>query len=135
VPINPGMDLHDKLVAYLGLDAALTPEQAGQILVGAAGYARDALRALDECTRPELDQMALRDLSRRATVIESNLRALHDVAVERCADDAVRDIPVAVGANLELAAKCRTLICQRSVAVDQEVMILRAPLPAYGLPC
>jgi hypothetical protein len=65
------MDLHDRLSEHLGLDTALTPEQAAQILVGAAGYARDALRALEQCTRPELDQAALRDLSRRATVIES----------------------------------------------------------------
>jgi hypothetical protein len=129
------MDLHDKLVAHLGLDADLTPEQAANILVGAARYARDALHALEECTRPELDQRALRELSRRATVIESHLRALHAVALERCADPVVGDIPVAVHANLELAAKCRSLICQRSVAVDQEVMILRAPLPAFRLPC
>jgi hypothetical protein len=129
------MDLHEQLVEHLGLGTALTPEQAAQILVGAAGYARDALRALDECTRPELDQLALRDLSRRATVIESHLRALHQLAAERCADTAVRDIPIAVRANLELAAKCRSLICQRSVEVDQEVMILRAPLPAFELPC
>jgi hypothetical protein len=129
------MDMHDRLIEHLGLETALTPEQAAQILVGAAGYARDALRALEECARPELDQAALRDLSRRATVIESHLRALHQLAEEHCDDPAVRDIPVAVGANLELAAKCRTLICQRTVAVDQEVMILRAPLPQFRLPC
>ena len=129
------MDLHDQLVEHLGLDSALTPEQAAQILVGAAAYARDALRALQKCTDPALDQMALRDLMRRATVIESHLRALHEVALECCGDAAVRDIPIAVGANLELAAKCRTLICERSVAVDQEVMILRSPLPQYQLPC
>ena len=129
------MDLHDRLIEHLGLETALTPEQAAQILVGAAGYARDALRALEECTRPDLDQVALRDLSRKATVIESHLRALHRLAEERCDDPAIRDIPVAVGANLELAAKCRTLICQRTVAVDQEVMILRAPLPQFRLPC
>ena len=129
------MDLYDRLTEHLALETALTPEQAAQILVGAAGYARDALRALEECTRPELDQAALRDLSRKATVIESHLRALHQLAEEHCDDPAVRDIPVAVGANLELAAKCRTLICQRTVAVDQEVMILRAPLPQFRLPC
>jgi hypothetical protein len=129
------MDLHDQLMEHLGLDSALTPEQAAQILVGAAGYARDALRALEQCADPALDQMALRDLTRRATVIESHLRALHDLALERCDDAAIRDIPIAVGANLELAAKCRTLICERSVAVDQEVMILRSPLPQYQLPC
>jgi hypothetical protein len=129
------MDLHDQLVDHLALDAALTPEQAAQILVGAAGYARDALRALEACTDPKLDQLALRDLSRKATVIESHLRALHRVAVERCDDASVREIPVAVGANLELAAKCRTLICERTVAVDHEVMILRAPLPAFQLHC
>jgi hypothetical protein len=129
------MDLHHQLIEHLGLDSALTPEQAAQILVGAAGYARDALRALEQCTDPALDQMALRDLTRRATVIESHLRALHDLAVERCDDAAIRDIPIAVGANLELAAKCRTLICERSVAVDQEVTILRSPLPQYQLPC
>ena len=129
------MDLHDQLIEHLGLDSALTPEQAAQILVGAAGYARDALRALEQCTDPALDQTALRDLTRRATVIESHLRALHQLALERCDDAAVRDIPIAVGANLELAAKCRTLICERSVAVDQEVMILRSPLPQYQLPC
>ena len=135
MPITPGMDLHDQLIEHLGLDSALTPEQAAQILVGAAGYARDALRALEQCTDPALDQTALRDLTRRATVIESHLRALHQLALERCDDAAVRDIPIAVGANLELAAKCRTLICERSVAVDQEVMILRSPLPQYQLPC
>jgi hypothetical protein len=129
------MDLHDRLIEHLGLETALTPEQAAQILVGAAGYARDALHALEECTRPELDQAALRDLSRRATVIESHLRALHQLAEDHCDDPAIRDIPIAVGANLELAAKCRTLICQRTVAVDQEVMILRAPLPQFRLPC
>ena len=129
------MDLHDRLTEHLALDAALTPEQAAQILVGAAGYARDALHALEECTRPELDQAALRDLSRRATVIESHLRALHRLAEEHCDDPAVRDIPVAVGANLELAAKCRSIICERTAAVDKEVMILRAPLPQYRLPC
>jgi hypothetical protein len=129
------MDLHDQLVEHLALENALTPEQAAQLLVGAAGYARDALRALEQCTDPALDQVALRDLTRRATVIESNLRALHQLAVERCDDAAVRDIPIAVGANLELAAKCRTLICERSVAVDQEVMILRSPLPQYRHPC
>jgi hypothetical protein len=135
MPITPGMDLHDQLVEHLGLETALTPEQAAQILVGAAAYARDALHALERCTDPALDQMALRDLSRRATVIESHLRALHRVALDRCDDAAVRDIPTAVHANLELAAKCRTLICERTVAVDQEVMILRAPLPAFELPC
>lgn len=135
MPITPGMDLHDRLVEHLGLDAALTPEQAARVLMGAAGYARDALRALDECARPEVDQAALRDLMRRATVIESHLRALHELAVERCADPAVADIPTAVAANLELAAKCRTVIGRRSVAVDQEVMILRAPLAVYELPC
>jgi hypothetical protein len=129
------MHLHDQLVEHLALENALTPEQAAQILVGAAGYARDALRALEQCADPALDQVALRDLTRRATVIESNLRALHQLAVERCDDAAVRDIPIAVGANLELAAKCRTLICERSVAVDQEVMILRSPLPQYRHPC
>jgi hypothetical protein len=129
------MDLHDHLVEHLALENALTPEQAAQLLVGAAGYARDALRALEQCTDPALDQVALRDLTRRATVIESNLRALHQLAVERCDDAAVRGIPIAVGANLELAAKCRTLICERSVAVDQEVMILRSPLPQYRHPC
>ena len=133
--MTPGMDLHDHFVEHLGLDSALTPEQAAQILVGAAGYARDALRALEACTDPQLDQRALRALSREATVIESHLRALHRVALEHCDDVAVREIPIAVGANLELAAKCRTLICERSVAVDQEVMILRAPLPQYRLAC
>ena len=129
------MDLHDQLVEHLGLDSALTPEQAARILVGAAGYARDALRALEACTDPQLDQRALRDLSREATVIESHLRALHRVAVEHCDDIAVPEIPVAVGANLELASKCRSLICERTVAVDQEVMLLRAPLPQFQLPC
>jgi hypothetical protein len=113
----------------------LTPEQAAQILVRAAGYARDALRALDACTDPKLDQAALRDLTRNATVIESRLRALHRLAVEHCDDVAVCDIPIAVGANFELAAKCRSMICERTVAVDQEVMILRAPLPQFQVPC
>jgi hypothetical protein len=129
------MDLTDQLAEHLGLDAALTPEQAAQILVGAAGYARDALRALEACTDPKLDQRALRDLSRRATIIESHLRALHGLALERCDDAAIREIPVAVGANLELAARCRSIICERTAAVDQEVMILRAPLPQFQLPC
>ena len=133
--MTPGMDLHDHFVEHLGLDSALTPEQAAQILVGAAGYARDALRALEACTDPQLDQRALRALSREATVIESHLRALHRVALEHCDDVAVREIPIAVGANLELASKCRSLICERTVAVDQEVMILRAPLPQFQLPC
>jgi hypothetical protein len=133
--MTPGMDLHDRLVEHLGLESALTPEQAGQILVGAAGYARDALRALEQCTRPELDPAAVRDLARRAAGIEAHLRALHRLAVERCGDAAVRDIPAAVEANLALAAKCRTMICRRTAAVDQEVMILRAPLEAYELPC
>lgn len=129
------MDLHEQLVEHLGLESALTPEQAAQILVGAAGYARDALRTLERCTDPALDQAALRDLTRRATTIESHLRALLRVAQEHCDDAAVRDIPVAVGANLELAAKCRALVLERSVAVDQEVLILRSPLPQYQLPC
>jgi hypothetical protein len=129
------MDLHEQFVEHLGLDSALTPEQAAQILVGAAGYARDALRTLEQCTDPALDQAALRDLTRRATTIESHLRALHRLALEHCDDAAVRDIPIAVGANLELAAKCRSLVLERSVAVDQEVLILRAPLPQYQVPC
>ena len=129
------MDRNDRLAEHLGLDAALTPEQAGELLVGAAGFARDALRALEECTRPDLDQVALRDLSHRATVIESQLRAMYQLAEERCGDPAVREIPTAVGANLELAALCRTLICERSVAADQEITILRAPLPQFRLPC
>ena len=129
------MDLHDRLAEHLGLESALTPEQAGQILVGAAGYARDALRALEECARPELDAAALRDLARRAAGIEAQLKALHRLAVERCDDPAVREIPVAVGASLALATRCRAVIGRRTVAVDQEVMILRAPLSAYQLPC
>jgi hypothetical protein len=129
------MDLTDELVEHLGLDSALTPEQAAQILVGAAGYARDALRALEACTDPELDQRALRELSRKATIIESHLRALHGIALDRCDDAAIREIPTAVGANLDLAAKCRSIICERTVAIDQEVMILRAPLPQFQLPC
>jgi hypothetical protein len=47
----------------------------------------------------------------------------------------VGNIPGVVKANLELATKCRMLIQQRRVDVEHEVMILRAPLPAYGLPC
>ena len=129
------MDLREQLVEHLGLESALTPEQAAQILVGAAGYARDALRTLERCTDPALDQAALRDLTRRATTIESHLRALLRLAQEHCDDEAVQDIPVAVGANLELAAKCRALVLERSVAVDQEVLILRSPLPQYQLPC
>ena len=129
------MDLHEQLVEHLGLESALTPEQAAQILVGAAGYARDALRTLERCTDPALDQSALRDLTRRATTIESHLRALLRLAREHCDDAAVQDILVAVGANLELAAKCRALVLERSVAVDQEVLILRSPLPQYQLPC
>jgi hypothetical protein len=129
------MDLHEQLVEHLGLETALTPEQAAQILVGAAGYARDALRTLERCTDPALDQAALRDLTRRATTIESHLRALHRLALEHCDDAAVRDIPIAVGANLELAAKCRSLVLERTIAVDQEVLILRAPLPQYDRPC
>ena len=129
------MDLREQLVEHLGLESALTPEQAAQILVGAAGYARDALRTLERCTDPALDQAALRDLTRRATTIESHLRALLRLAQEHCDDEAVQDIPVAVGANLELAAKCRALVLERSVAVDQEVLILRSPLAQYQLPC
>ena len=129
------MDLREQLVEHLGLESALTPEQAAQILVGAAGYARDALRTLERCTDPALDQAALRDLTRRATTIESHLRALLRLAQEHCDDAAVQDIPVAVGANLELAAKCRALVLERSVAVDQEVLILRSPLPQYQHPC
>jgi hypothetical protein len=135
VPITPGMDLQDQLVEHLGLDADLTAEQAAQILVGAAGYARDALRALDECTRPELDPGALGDLARRASAIEAHLRALHRVTVEVCASWPIGNIPAVVAANLELATKCHALIQQRRIDVEQEVMILRAPLPAYGLPC
>jgi hypothetical protein len=129
------MDLQDELVEHLGLDTDLTAEQAAQILVGAAGYARDALHALDECTRPEVGEAELGDLDRRATVIEAHLRALHRLVVEVCADWPIGNIPAVVQANLEMAAKCRSLIQQRRLDVEHEVMILRAPLPVYGLPC
>ncbi len=129
------MELHDSLVEHLGLDAELSAEQAARIVIGAAGYARDALRALDECTRPEADEAELGDLDRRATVIEAHLRALHRLTVEMCGDWPIGDIPAVVEANLEMAAKCRNLIQQRRLDVEHEVMILRAPLPAYGLPC
>jgi hypothetical protein len=129
------MDLQAQLVEHLGLDADLTAEQAAQILVGAAGYARDALRALDECTRPEVGEAELGDLDRRATVIEAHLRALHRLTVEVCTEWPIGNIPAVVQANLEMAAKCRKLIQQRRLDVEQEVMILRAPLPVYGLPC
>ncbi|HEX2105402.1 MAG TPA: hypothetical protein VHF51_17245 [Solirubrobacteraceae bacterium] len=135
MPITPGMELHDSLVEHLGLDAELSAEQAARIVIGAAGYARDALRALDECTRPEVDEAELGDLDRRATVIEAHLRALHRLTVEMCGDWPIGDIPAVVEANLEMAAKCRNLIQQRRLDVEHEVMILRAPLPAYGLPC
>jgi hypothetical protein len=135
VPITPGMDLQDQLVEHLSLDTDLTAEQAARILVGAAGYARDALRALDECTRPEVGEAELDDLDHRATAIEAHLRALHRLTVEVCAEWPIGNIPAVVEANLELAAKCRSLIQQRRLDVEQEVMILRAPLPVYGLPC
>jgi hypothetical protein len=117
------MDLQDQLVEHLGLDAELTAEQAAQILVGAAGYARDALRA------------QLGDLAKRATAIEAHLTVLHRLTLEVCANWPVGNIPAVVKGNLELATKCRALIQQRRVDVEHEVMILRAPLPAYGLPC
>jgi hypothetical protein len=129
------MDLQDELVEHLGLDTDLTAEQAAQILVGAAGYARDALHALDECTRPEVGEAELDDLDRRATTIEAHLRALHRLVVEVCADWPIGNIPAVVQANLEMAAKCRSLIQQRRLDVEHEVMILRAPLPVYGLHC
>jgi hypothetical protein len=135
MPITPAMDLQDQLVEHLGLDAELTAEQAAQILVGAAGYARDALRALDDCTRPDLDQLQLGDLARRASAIEAHLTVLHRLTIEVCANWPVGNIPAVVKGNLELASKCRALIQQRRVDVEHEVMILRAPLPAYGLPC
>ena len=129
------MDSTEQLIEHLSLETALTPEQAAELLVGAAGYARDALRTLEQCTDPALGTAALRDLTRRAVTIESNLRSLHALALEHCDDDAVREIPIAVGAHLELASKCRSLVLERSMAVDQEMMILRAPLPQYRLPC
>jgi len=129
------MSSQDQTVEHLGRDAELTAEQAARILVGAAGYARDALRALDECTRPELDHVALGDLARRAGDIETQLRALHRVTVRACANWPVGDIPALVEANVELAARCRALIQQRRVDVEHELMLLRAPLAAYGLPC
>ena len=129
------MDLQQQLIEHLGLETALTPEQAAEILVGAAGYARDALRTLEQCTDPALGASALRDLTRRAATIESQLRALYGLALEHCDDDAVREIPIAVGAHLELASKCRSLVLERSLAVDQELMILKAPLPQYRFPC
>jgi hypothetical protein len=103
MPITPGMDLQAQLVEHLGLDADLTAEQAAQILVGAAGYARDALRALDECTRPEVGEAELGDLDRRATVIEAHLRALHRLTVEVCTEWPIGNIPAVVQANLEMA--------------------------------
>jgi hypothetical protein len=135
VPITHGMDLQDQLVEHLGLDAELTPEQAAQIVVGAAAYARDALRVLDECTRPEIDHVELNELTVQVTAIEAHLRALHRLTVEVCANWPVGNIPAVVQGNLELAAKCRAMIQQRRIDVEHEVMILRAPLPAYGLPC
>jgi uncharacterized protein YgbK (DUF1537 family) len=129
------MDLQEQLIEHLGLETALTPEQAAELLVGAAGYARDALRTLEQCTDPALGPVALKDLNRRAATIESHLRALYALALEHCDDEAVREIPIAVGAHLELASKCRSLVLERSLAVDQELMILKAPLPQYRLPC
>ena len=129
------MDLQEQLIEHLGLETALTPEQAAEILVGAAGYARDALRTLEQCTDPALGAVALKDLNRRAATIESHLRGLYALALEHCDDDAVREIPIAVGAHLELASKCRSLVLERSLAVDSELMILKAPLPQYRLPC
>ena len=129
------MDLQDQLVEHLGLDAELSADQAAQILVGAAGYARDALRALDECTRPEVGEAELGDLDRRATAIEAHLRALHCLVLEACADWPIGNLPAVVQANLEMAEKCRSLIQQRRLDVEHEVMILRAPLPVDGLPC
>src|SRR3954451_4018658 len=93
VPITPGMDLHDQLVEHLGLESALTPEQAAQILVRAAGYARDALHALEACTDPKLDQRALRDLSRRATLRKSHLRARPGIALELGPDSQIGPSP------------------------------------------
>ena len=135
MPITLGMDLEDHLVEHLGLDAELTPGQAARILVGAAAYARDALRVLDECTRPEIDHVALNELVRQASAIEAHLRTLHSLTVEVCANWPVGNIPAVVEGSLELAAKCRAMIEQRRIDVEHEVMILRAPLPAYGLPC
>ena len=135
VPITPGMDLQDQLTEHLGVDSDLTAEQAAQILVGAAGYARDALHALDECTHPELDPTQLAEILRRAATIEAHLGALHRLTVEVCANWPIGNIPGVVKANLELAERCRTLIQQRRADVEHEVMILRAPLAAYARPC
>ena len=129
------MDLQEQLAVDGGPSAGLTPEQAAEILVGAAGHARDALRVLDACTHPEIDQRAVLQLVRDASAIEARLRALHELTVRLCADWPVGDIPAVVHGNLELAATCRALIQQRRLDVEHEVMILRAPLPAYGLPC
>jgi hypothetical protein len=129
------MDLQEHLVAELGLGAQLTPDRAAEILVGAARYARAALHVLDDCTHPEIDQQALVDLIREASTIEARLRALHDLAVELCADWPVGNIPAVVQGNLDLAARCHALIQQRRADVEHELMILRAPLPAYGVPC
>jgi len=127
------MDLQEHLVADLG--PQLTPERAAEILVGAARYARAALHMLDDCTHPEIEQCDLADLVREASAIEAQLRALHARAVELCADWPVGDIPAVVRGNLELAARCRALIQQRRADVEHEVMMLRAPLAAYGVPC
>ena len=129
------MDLQEQLIEHLGLESALTPEQAAEILVGAAGYARDALRTLEQCTDPALGAgRAARPDAPRGDDRVAAARPLR-LALEHCDDDAVQDIPIAVGAHLELASKCRSLVLERSLAVDQELMILKAPLPQYRLPC
>lgn len=104
---------------YLGLTEGMSSRVAGRMMVLAGDYANDAIRLHDEGLDPRHDGASLARLGRAATRVETRLAQLLVLAVENCGDETLVDVPEAIRANMKIASRCRSAICQMAIDAEQ----------------
>lgn len=106
------------MAQYLGLTDGMSPRVAARMMMLAGDYTSDAIGRHDEALDPRHDAASLARLGRAATRLETYLAQLLVLAAEHCGEQTLVDVPAAIRANMKIAGRCRSAICQ--MAIDAE---------------
>jgi hypothetical protein len=104
---------------YLGLVSGMNLTVAGRMLTLAGDYTNDVIALHEEAADPRLDRAALMALARAATRAETRLARLLVIAAENCEGELVV-VPYAIRSNIKTTSRCRSAICKRALAAEQQ---------------